>query len=269
MSHPIDIYKASRPPLPVPIAAMDIHSRIVNGLRNLLSLDCNSCLDPRFREQYDKVLSLFDQYQREVIFYSGMKRTCGKGCCACCFHWVEDVNSFEAEIITDTVRRFASKRIVHILNTAVEDIRKMEFLDRIVEAKLEETGLGETENIDSTDLLLASYYQFRRTCPLLDNGSCSIYSVRPLTCRIYMSFSDVARCSPDYINTGDIPTYLLDLEEEANSLIDQLHFRYIRYEGDTSLRSLLVSYLTDKPADILLENEKDTSAQPMIRIRKT
>jgi hypothetical protein len=62
---------------------------------------------------------------------------------------------------------------------------------------------------------------------------------------MYVSFSDPFRCSPDDINEGDTPTYLFDLEEEADALIDALHFKFLRFEGDSGLRSLLVKYLSD------------------------
>jgi Fe-S-cluster containining protein len=77
-----------------------------------------------------------------------------------------------------------------------------------------------------------------------DDGTCCVYPVHPLTCRIYVSFSEPHRCDPDYINEDAVPTALLDLEEQANRILDSLHFRYRRFGDDTGLRSLLASYLS-------------------------
>jgi Fe-S-cluster containining protein len=239
--------RAPKPLLPVPPAALEIHDSIVDKLREILALKCTSCLDQGFRTRLDSILDCLEHYQQVVIDTAGLERSCYKGCGNCCFHWVEDVNSFEAEIIADTVRRFPPQDIVRILAVAAEDARQMESLDTIVEEKYASEGADISEEIDRIDLLLSSFYQLKRPCPLLDkNGTCLVYAVRPLTCRVYMSFSEVWRCSPDYINDGDVPTYLLDMEESANMLLDELHFKFLRYNEDTGLRSLLVKYLTEK-----------------------
>ena len=93
-----------------------------------------------------------------------------------------------------------------------------------MEQKLIENRVNkEVSDLDTTDLLLASYYQLERPCALLsDNGICSIYEIRPLTCRIYISFSDPHSCSAECINESNIPTYLLDLEESASKLLDMI-----------------------------------------------
>jgi hypothetical protein len=59
-----------------------------------------------------------------------------------------------------------------------------------------------------------------------------------------MSFSDPSQCLPEYINEDDIPTYLLDAQEEVSELLDELHFKHVKFEGNTGLRSLLLSHFT-------------------------
>jgi hypothetical protein len=71
-----------------------------------------------------------------------------------------------------------------------------------------------------------------------------IYPVRPLTCRMYLSTSDPLRCNPDYIHASLTPTMIIDLSEEANRILDRLHFRFQRFDGDTGLRSLLLKHLS-------------------------
>jgi hypothetical protein len=41
-----------------------------------------------------------------------------------------------------------------------------------------------------------------------------------------------------------IPTYLLDFEEDASSILDDLHERYDRY-NKSGLRTLLIDYLQE------------------------
>ncbi|MFP4165213.1 MAG: YkgJ family cysteine cluster protein [Chitinispirillaceae bacterium] len=235
-------YSKPKAPIPVPPAAKNIHQDIVNVLIALLDSSNTDPLDSHFRNSFTTFLSLFEDYQKAIIASSRHTKTCTKGCAWCCNHWVEDVNSFEAQIIAEYIRNNLSHKMDEIIHKCKEDLEVLKDLDRKVNRKLE--LLQFPTGLDSVNLLLSSFYQLERPCPLLnEDGSCSVYLVRPLTCRIYMSFSDPVRCSPNNINDGEVVTYLMDLEEYSNHLLDELHFRFCRHDGDTGLRSVLVKYL--------------------------
>ncbi len=230
--------------IPVPEAAANIHKQIVSNLTYLEKSDISSCLEPGFRNLFNDTLLLFEQYQTVVLNHSSIKCRCSRKCCSCCYHWVEDVNSFEAEIITQYIREKIPAKIPSILSRCVEDQAELERLYTFVQKKLSDLHEDE-QQIDEIDLLLSVFYQSRRMCPLSDSeGLCMVYEVRPLTCRIYVSFSDPGLCDPAYINDEYIPTYLLNLEEEANEILDRLHFKYQKFKDDTGLRSLLIKYLS-------------------------
>lgn len=224
----------------------ELHARIVEEITNLGRRSHHSPLATEFKSAYDNILKLFSRFQDEVIESSSATVTCGRGCAACCFHWVEDVCSFEAEIMAEYVREQFPERIEGIIETCESDERELRRLDLVVEQKLRENKeqmRREGESIDQVDLLLAGYYQLRRPCPLLgEDGQCTVYPVRPMTCRCYVSFSDPSSCDPGYIN-DHVPTCLIELEEEAGELMDTLHFMYDRFDGDTGLRSLLAKCL--------------------------
>ncbi|HEX3018696.1 MAG TPA: hypothetical protein VHP36_00265 [Chitinispirillaceae bacterium] len=229
--------------IPVPQAAKKIHSQIISNLILLEKSNFSSCLDLQFRSLFNNTLELFEKYQSAILENSSISCTCHKGCHNCCFHWVEDVNSFEAEIIAHYISSNMPGKITEIVNTCVEDLRELERLYKIVQNRLA-GAQAEEQEIDEIDLLLSVYYQMKRLCPLCNkDGSCMIYQVRPLTCRIYMSFSDPALCDPAYINDELVPTYLLNLDEDANDILDRLHFKYQKFQDDTGLRSLLIKYL--------------------------
>lgn len=229
--------------LPVPEKAGLIHKQIVESLNTLEKLDLKSCLNPQFRILFDEILCLFGKYQSLVLNHSSVENTCRIKCTSCCYHWVEDINSFEAEIIADYIRKNMAEQIPAIVKICEEDQKELEHLYKHVQEKLLDSQ-DECGDIDEVDLLLSVFYQMRRPCPLLGkDGICQVYQVRPLTCRIYMSFSDPSLCDPAYINDEFIPTYLLNLEDDANVILDRLHFKYLKFEGDTGLRSLLMKYL--------------------------
>ncbi len=190
-------------------------------------------------------MDLLEKYQKAVIKESEFRIACAKGCSTCCFHWVEDVYSFEAQMIGQYIRENMPRDMERIKKTCREDEKLLTILQEAVDDKIQENFQEiEKEGIDSVDLLLASFYQLKRPCPLLSaGGECSIYPVRPLTCRIYVNLSDPRFCDPRYIHDDDIRTYLLDMEEDANSMLDDIHSRFDIYNGDTGLRSLLIKCL--------------------------
>lgn len=244
MSEPSEEIYNHKQPLPIPESARAIHKQIVEKLTWIERMEPLSCLEPLFLKNYSEVLDLFEKYRTQVLLHSKKTPSCSCGCAQCCRHWVEDVNSFEAEIIAGYIRKNFPERIPIIIERCKKDEEELKRLERIVFSKAAREI--ETGRIDEVDLLLSVFYQARRPCPLLEpDDSCSIYPVRPLTCRIYMSFSDPSHCDPDYINSEDIPTYLLDLEESACDILDRLHFRYLRFSDDTGLRSLVPKYLLD------------------------
>lgn len=228
----------------IPSGAAFLLEQMVNRLRLLERLDCPSPLDTRFRSLFREITGLAGRYQEVVISHSEYTLSCAKGCASCCFHWVEDVNSFEAEIIADRIRSVMPDRIEAVRKQCCDDLRELERLEGFVDTRLRgATGTG-GEEIDPVDLLLGVFYRMRRPCPLLDGeGNCMVYDIRPLTCRIYVSFSDPVRCDPEYVRSEMIRTCIIDFSEEVNRILDTLHFRYMRFPDDTGLRSQLEKYL--------------------------
>jgi Fe-S-cluster containining protein len=233
--------------LPLSPAARKTQRKVISLLKDLQRRGYESCLCSEFREAYGRFLLLFERFQTEVLAAEGRVPSCRRGCATCCFHWVEDVYSFEAALIGDHIVRHMRDEIPRITRLCREDVRAMEDLEshgsRVFDASAAQRA-REGAEFDLVDLLLGAFYRLRRPCPLLGkDGACLIYDLRPLTCRIYVSFSPPARCDPEHRDDEDIPTVLLDLEEEANALLDELHFRYDSYGGDTGLRSLLLQCL--------------------------
>lgn len=224
--------------------ARETHIIIVNEIEKLLLLRVDSPSHPAFIAQYSAILDLFSQFQMDIIKDTEFTVSCRKGCSFCCNHWVEDVYSFEVEIIADYLKKNFPQNIDSLIEQCQNDEYEINNLRKIIEQKLGKYGnTKEALEIDSEELLLTTFYQLNRPCPLLlENGACLIYNVRPLTCRIYISFSDSNLCKPEFINNSDIATYLCDMEEDANVLLDILHKRHSKSDK-SGLRSLLPDYL--------------------------
>jgi Fe-S-cluster containining protein len=225
----------------VPAKARRIERTIVAILRQLIAAAYPTCLDKRFIAAYSEVLRLFADYQREVLASYPHRVTCGAACGMCCNHWPEDAYSFEVQLIADYLRRQRSRDIGTIRAALAADIGCLTRIRRMVDKRftdpVQRKALGD---IDPYDVVLSAFYQFQRPCPLLDKkGSCAIYRIRPLTCRVYMSFSPPELCNPHTILGDEARTYLLDLERDTSELFDKLHFMYDVFDGDTGFRSML------------------------------
>lgn len=228
-----------REPLTVPPGAKAVHTVIREKLVALIASDPASCADKTFVRAWQEIGSLADVYQYEIISQSSFKKTCTRGCRLCCSHWVNEVYSFEAEIIVDYLRKYHDRKIPGIIETCREDVAVLGRLLGLVEAKL---GSDDAGDVDKRDLLLSIFYQMGRPCPLLDDGICMVYEVRPLTCRNYVSFGDPEGCRPESINEPQGSTFLFGFEDETLDLLEILHRRFARVEDERALRALLLRY---------------------------
>lgn len=238
---------AQKPLLPIPPAAEKIHADIIKILREILDAHYPDCDNEDFRRSYLDAMMLYDEYQREAVAASGDTLACRAGCWICCCHYAEDVYSFEAAIIASRVKQLPAAARARIEESCEKAVYRIERLKKIV---LEKLSLDEYKSLsgesDPDEILLNSYYQLRNRCPFLDEtDGCAIYQIRPLTCRAYINLGDPSVCPPEMINEADTVTYILDLDDEANDLLDELHFRYEKYPEDTALCSLVLKYLSE------------------------
>jgi Fe-S-cluster containining protein len=235
----------NRPSIVTPQNAQLTQKAIINRLQKLITRKYRSCLCKGFKTDYARILSLFGRFQREVTQACPYTLACKKGCGVCCYHYAEDVYSFEGNILAEFIRLKRKTEIPTILKILDGDALWRERIQSAVTESMKNShytkALGDS---DPYDIVLSAFYQLKRPCPLLDeNGSCSVYAIRPLACRIYVSFSHPKYCKPENINEGNTATYLLDLEKDSSDLFDELHFMYDQCEGDTGLRSMLLKQL--------------------------
>ena len=120
-------------------------------------------------EAIDKLIESFVQRCRQ----SNVNIDCKKGCEFCC-HQPVFANIQELLYILSYIKnKFTESDIDRVKNMAFEKMRK----------------------IDTTSV--KELMKHSHACPLLKDGSCSVYPVRPMACRIYLS-SDVNSCIRRY-----------------------------------------------------------------------
>jgi Fe-S-cluster containining protein len=120
---------------------------------------------------------------------AGEKISCTSGCSACCRSFVA-ITQAEARQIRDLIATLPQNR-----RTAVEARFKQ------VQKRLDEAGLLKeieaAESWTSADYqaMVSTYFQLGLACPFLEDELCSIYRVRPITCREYLVTSPARHCA--------------------------------------------------------------------------
>ena len=200
--------------------------------------------EDEFYSTWRRLIELYDRFQKEVMDASGINIVCHSGCSTCCCHWVEDVYSFEAVMISRYIAHHYPDHLEKIIKSFRNDADALESLKEFVDEKAREFP---DEVPDPYELLLSCFYQLERPCALLDDeGRCSIYPVRPLTCRDYLNLRDTEACLPGRITTDEPATFILYLSDIASERLEQLHRRFDAFDDNRSLRHLTVRLLENR-----------------------
>ena len=153
------------------------------------------------KEQKEEYIGLFweaiDAYYIEIAKFEGFQ--CGSGCSHCCFDNPHGVSSMEAY------------RIVPRLSTHQRDLLKAYF---------QEWNLHREKNPLQRQL---AWKKKCKPCPLLSEGKCSVYDVRPLACRSFFSVRHPDWCHPLHPNHHKQPQIGHD---DIHSLLERLSIQY-------------------------------------------
>ena len=167
----------------------------------------NETLLNHLKAQYDIIDSLLESFQHRVIA-NGVGIDCRKGCAWCCHQQVL-VMPGEMLLIADYIENnFDSGTKKVVLQRAVEKDEKVKDLDagRALQAKI--------------------------PCPLLQDGSCSVYPVRPMACRIYLS-SNLDSCLQEFHHPDDPNAYpeLFDFPLHVGRMMNSGLIYYLKEKG--------------------------------------
>jgi Fe-S-cluster containining protein len=126
-----------------------------------------------------KAHAVVDQIFGSELERSGMSIACKSGCCFCCYLKV-DIHPSEAFLIADYVRA----------NFSPEQKRTVEEKARENWTKIE-------------PMTLDQHFGSNLPCPLLFDGKCSVYAVRPSGCRMFHA-QTVRTCKESFDHPEDL-----------------------------------------------------------------
>jgi len=130
-------------------------SAIQNGLTNDSLFKAIKSLFEAIDGLNDSILALAQRQNIQVA--------CHNGCHWCC-HQAVYANSYELHFLSEEVKKNFTKDALSTLLSQTEN------------------KCAQTSVLTEKEIL-----KYKSPCPLLKNGSCSVYSARPMACRIYLS----------------------------------------------------------------------------------
>ena len=165
-------------------------SAINQGLSNITLFSAIESMYKAIDGLNESIIALAKRQKMDVA--------CHKGCQWCC-HQVVYANSYELHFLSEKIKKtYSSEKISKWLNAA--------------ENKYNTTSKMNQEQ-------LATH---KSPCPLLENGICSTYEVRPMACRIYLS-ANLESCVEFFHHPENENNYpaLLDLPLRAGQMMNE------------------------------------------------
>ena len=120
---------------------------------------------------------------------AGTPISCGPKCGACCRQMVP-VNLFEAEALMEWIRSLPEERQAELearFHRALTALRDAGVIEKILNESWVAGGEPATQ-------LAIDYFHAGVPCPFLEDESCGIHPMRPLSCREYLVTSAPALC---------------------------------------------------------------------------
>ncbi len=126
---------------------------------------------------------------------AGTPISCRAGCGACCRQLVP-VSFFEAEALTEWLRTLPEERRAEVearFHRALLALRDAGIIEKVLDLRW-------VQNEEETTQLAIDYFHAGVPCPFLEDESCSIHPMRPLSCREYLVTSPPALCQDPSVN---------------------------------------------------------------------
>ncbi|MGQ7869308.1 YkgJ family cysteine cluster protein [Sunxiuqinia sp. sy24] len=178
------------------------------------------------KQQYKAIDQLIDSIST-VARQQDMPIHCQKGCSYCC-HQAVFANSYELHYLGHLMQQALAKEEMKLIYDKAHSKNKI-----------------------TSDLEEKAMLNYKSPCPLLTDGSCSVYEARPMACRIYLS-TKLSTCREYYQNPENEENYpaLLDFPLMAGRMMNEGFMAALKEEGieiaefrmEEGLQNLLASH---------------------------
>lgn len=119
-----------------------------------------------------------------------LDNVCEKGCGACCYQNVY-TNAWEEIALIEYINKQVKKKTRSVLQS---NLKKWFFKFNNATREASQAAPLSPHEMDAVDV---QFRDQRVACPLLINGTCAVYPVRPLACRVHIETEDPGNCKND------------------------------------------------------------------------
>jgi Fe-S-cluster containining protein len=182
----------SPPPTVRASFALPVGGGILNASANL----------PTGRTTLTQLLPIIQNLENAIIGKIGEEAeeagtpiSCRAGCGACCRQLVP-VSFFEAEALTEWLTTLPGERRAELearFHRALLALRDAGVIEKVLDPSW-------VTDQETTTQLAIDYFHVGVACPFLENESCSIHPMRPLSCREYLVTSPPVLCEDPSVN---------------------------------------------------------------------
>lgn len=175
--------------------------------QNIVNFDSLTPLFKAMQTQYIEIGKLIESFGKRTHLQN-KPIVCAKGCKWCCFQPVY-LTTQEALLINEYILQTFNETHLNSLKSKAQK------------------KLKKTKNLNEEDK-----QKIKHACPFLFENACSIYPVRPMACRIYIS-SNVESCKRKYDSTNstnDFPA-LFDFILKAGKYMNEGFAAFLKGKG--------------------------------------
>ena len=181
---------------------------------------------PLIREFTKEYHRLFSEYLDAVLPQQPRPIQCRPACGNCCHHYPMSVEPFELLTLYGDLRgRNDLLDIMEACQVRSSLFSRM-FESRRTEAENGEIADGEGQgsqmDLDdyAEDKALHDYFAAWKPCPFSDKaGDCTVYPLRPVSCRMYFSETDPKFCTPEHLQTPENDSYIVYLPDSIEDAV--------------------------------------------------
>jgi Fe-S-cluster containining protein len=181
---------------------------------------------PLIREFTREYHRLFSEYLDAVLPQQPRPIQCRPACGNCCHHYPMSVEPFELLTLYGDLRgRNDLLDIMEACQVRSSLFSRM-FESRRTEAEKGEIADGEGQgsqmDLDdyAEDKALHDYFAAWKPCPFSDKaGDCTVYPLRPVSCRMCFSETDPKFCTPEHLQTPENDSYIVYLPDSIEDAV--------------------------------------------------
>jgi Fe-S-cluster containining protein len=173
-----------------------------------------------FAEDYH---AAYDAYLKAVLPQQEKPIQCRAACGNCCHHYPMSVEPFELLTLYSDLR--GRNDLLDIMEACQS---RASMFKKFYEQRRVEHGVVDDFDDLAEDLALHDYFAAWTPCPFSNKvGDCTVYPLRPVSCRMYFSETDPKYCTSEHLQTPENDSYIVYLPDSIEDAVYGISEHYM------------------------------------------